>query len=142
MNSITYQQSLDLITNLKTKNSIINIMSDEEGLKLLSTTMQRILNSITYVESLQIIDQAAIDNKLYHHNGGQAYVRLDMNLDILMVIDHTTANRTRISLHDGSQYFIDYAGYNIEHSRRLRDQSTTMVEWYTRHNQLVEMDRV
>jgi hypothetical protein len=43
---------------------------------------------------------------------------------------------------DGTAYFKECVNYNLEHSKRLREHSTTMVEWYTKHTQLVELDLV
>ena len=100
------------------------------------------MKEMTYLQSLQLIDLAAKEDRLYHHNGGQAYIRISMDLDILMVIDHTSNNRVRLELMDGTAYFKECSGYNIEHSKRLRNHSTTMVEWYQKHTQLVELDLV
>jgi hypothetical protein len=94
------------------------------------------------MQSLELIDLAAQENRLYHHNGGQAYIRVSMDLNVLMIIDHTYNNRVNIQLMDGTEYFKECAGYNYEHSKRLREHSTTMVEWYTKHTQLVELDLV
>ena len=100
------------------------------------------MNQITYMQSLELIDLAAQENRLYHHNGGQAYIRMSMDHNVLMVIDHTLANKANVSLYDGTAYFNECKGYNIEHSKRLREHPTTMVEWYTKHTQLVELDLV
>ena len=100
------------------------------------------MKEITYIQSLQLIDLAAHENRLYHHNGGQAYIRVSMNLDILMIIDHTYNNRVKLELMDGTEYFKNCKDYNIEHSKRLREHPTTMVEWFEKHSQLVELDRV
>lgn len=100
------------------------------------------MNTITYMQSLELIDLAAKENRLYHHNGGQAYIRVSMDLNVLMVIDHTYNNRVNIELMDGTAYFKECAGYNLEHSKRLREHGTTMVEWYTKNTQLVELDLV
>jgi len=43
---------------------------------------------------------------------------------------------------DGTAYFKECVNYNYEHSKRLREHSTTMVEWYTKHTQLYELDLV
>ena len=139
MNSITKEQTLQLIDKIKAKNpSALGKMSDEEAIKQFWNSH----NLLTYMDSLQMIDVAAKEDRLYHHNGGQAYIRVSMDLDVLMVIDHTYLNRTRISLHDGTEYFKNCRDYNWSHSKRLREHSTTMVEWYTKHSQLVELDRV
>ena len=91
------------------------------------------MKEITYIQSLELIDLAAKENRLYHHNGGQAYIRVSMDSNVLMIIDHTTLNRVNIQLMDGTAYFKECVNYNYEHSKRLREHSTTMVEWYTRH---------
>ena len=139
MNSITKEQTLQLIDKIKAKNpSALGKMSDEEAIKQFWNSH----NLLTYMDSLQMIDVAAKEDRLYHHNGGQAYIRVSMDLDVLMVIDHTYLNRTRISLHDGTEYFKNCRDYNWSHSKRLREHSTTMVEWYTQHARRVELDLV
>ena len=100
------------------------------------------MKDITYLQTLELIDLAAKEDRLYHHNGGQAYIRLSMDSNVLMIIDHTSNNRVRLELMDGTEYFKKCSGYNIEHSKRLRNHSTTMVEWYQKHTQLVELDLV
>ena len=100
------------------------------------------MKEITYLQTLELIDLAAQEDRLYHHNGGQAYIRVSMDLNVLMIIDHTRNNRVDIQLMDGTAYFKECVNYNYEHSRRLREHSTTMVEWYTKHTQLVELDLV
>ena len=99
------------------------------------------MKEMTYLQSLELIDLAAKEDRVYHYNGGQAYIRLCISSNVLMVIDHTSANRVQITLHDGTKYFHEYAGYNYEHSHRMR-QSTSLVEWYQKHTQLVELDLV
>ena len=100
------------------------------------------MQQITYMQSLELIDLAAQEDRLYHHNGGQAFIRVSMDLNVLMIIDHTFNNRVNIELMDGTAYFKECVNYNLEHSKRLREHSTTMVEWYTKHTQLVELDLV
>lgn len=100
------------------------------------------MNQITYIQSLELVDIAAHENRLYHHNGGQAYIRVSMDSNVLMIIDHSIANRVNIELMDGTAYFKEYSSYNIEHSKRLRDQDNTMVEFYTKHTQLYELDMI
>jgi hypothetical protein len=100
------------------------------------------MEKVTYLQTLELIDLAAKEDRLYHHNGGQAYIRVSMDLDVLMIIDHTRNNRVDIQLMDGTAYFKECVNYNYEHSKRLREHSTTMVEWYTKHTQLVELDLV
>lgn len=100
------------------------------------------MNQITYMQSLQLIDLAAKEDRLYHHNGGQAFIRVNMDSNVLMIIDHTTNNRVNIEFMDGTEYFKNCQDYNWSHSKRLREHPTTMVEWYTKHTQLVELDLV
>jgi len=100
------------------------------------------MKNITYLQSLELIDLAAKENRLYHHNGGQAYIRVSMDLNILMVIDHTSLNQVRLDLMDGTAYFEECKDYNWSHSKRLREHPTSMVEWYTKHTQLYELDLV
>ena len=121
MNQITHQQALDIMNALKSRIAHINVLE----------VINSAINTITYMESLELIDLAAQENRLYHHNGGQAYLRMSLDLNVLMVIDHTRANRADVSLYDGTEYFKECTGYNYEHSKRLREHSTTMVEWYT-----------
>ena len=139
MNSITKEQTLQLIDKIKAKNpSALGKMSDEEAIKQFWNSH----NLLTYMESLEMIDVAAKEDRLYHHNGGQAYIRIDMDLNVLVIVDHTSANRARITLHDGTEYFKECSGYNWSHSKRLREHPTTMVEWYTQHVKQVELDLV
>lgn len=100
------------------------------------------MDSITYMQSLELIDLAAKEDRLYHHNGGQAYIRMSMDLNVLMIVDHTSANRAKVTLHDGTEYFKNCKDYNWSHSKRLREHPTTMVEWHQKHTQLVELDLV
>jgi hypothetical protein len=100
------------------------------------------MKNITYLQSLELIDLAAKENRLYHHNGGQAYIRVSMDLNILMIIDHTSLNQVRLDLMDGTAYFEECKDYNWSHSKRLREHPTSMVEWYTKHTQLYELDLV
>jgi hypothetical protein len=88
------------------------------------------MNSFTSLQALQIVDQAAIEDRLYHHNGGQAYIRLFLNTDVLMIIDHSISDRPKVSFHDGREYFKTYAGANLEHSKRLREHGS-LADWYS-----------
>lgn len=87
------------------------------------------MNTITTIQALELIDHAANENRLYHHNGGQAYIRVSMDLNVLMIIDHSINNKPEITFHDGTRYFIDCVNYNHEHSRRLREHGS-LAQWY------------
>jgi hypothetical protein len=97
------------------------------------------MNKITFLQSLELIDLAAAEYRLYHYNGGQAYIRLDMNLNALMIIDHTTHGEVNIEIMDGAQYFIDCAGYN-EKITRYGKIGNTLVEWYNNSIKIAEME--
>ena len=99
------------------------------------------MNKITFVQSLELIDLAAAEYRLYHYNGGQAYIRLDMELNALMIIDHTNKDEVKFELMDGTQYFIDCAGYNVEITR-YKEQGDTLVEWYNNSIKIAEMETV
>lgn len=99
------------------------------------------MKDITYIQSLELIDIAANENRLYHHNGGQAYIRVSMDSNVLMIIDHSMHNHSRISLEDGTEYFIECANYNFEYSRRMREYGG-LVNWYTKNTLLHEKDLV
>jgi hypothetical protein len=62
-----------------------------------------------------------------------------MNLNALMIIDHTPHGEVNIKLMDGTQYFIDCAGYN-ENITRYGKIGNTLVEWYTKAIKLAEME--
>lgn len=85
--------------------------------------------AITTEYAFQLIDKAAQENKLYHYNGGQAYIRPDMSSDTLVIVDHTNANDARYSIEHGANYFKACEGYNIEHSKRLREYGS-LLNWY------------
>lgn len=86
------------------------------------------MKNITRLQAFELIDHAANENRIYHYNGGQAYIRVSMDSNVLMIIDHTTT-MSEISVHDGTEYFNSYKNNNIEHSRRLREQGP-LVQWY------------
>jgi len=95
------------------------------------------MNSTTYIQHLELIDIAAQENRVYHYNGGQAYIRVAVGSNVLMVIDHTIITRPTIELHDGTEYFEAYPTYNVEQSARLREHGS-LVEWFvTRYGEEV-----
>jgi hypothetical protein len=97
------------------------------------------MNTITTIQALELIDQAALEDMLYHHNGGQAYIRMSMLSNALMVIDHSMADRPVITFHDGTSYFAECNNYNWEHSKRLRDHGS-LAEWYTKYANRPRLD--
>lgn len=99
------------------------------------------MNKITFIQALELIDLASAERRLYHYNGGQAYIRVNMESNVLMIIDHATKDQIKIELMDGTQYFIDCAGYNDEITR-YGELGDTLVEWYTEAIKLAEMESV
>jgi hypothetical protein len=92
------------------------------------------MNNITFMQSVELIDIAAKEDRLWHHNGGQAYIRVSNDSQVLMIIDHTMSNRIpEITLHDGTDYFKACAGAQFEYSRRMREHETTMVEYFSKY---------
>ncbi len=86
------------------------------------------MNTLSTYQALQLVDLAANEDRLYHHNGGQAYIRLSFDSQVLMIIDHTGLT-PEISVHDGTDYFKAYAGAQLEHSHRLRKHGS-LAEWF------------
>ena len=91
------------------------------------------MNNITFMQAVELIDIAANEDRLWHHNGGQAYIRVSNDSQVLMVIDHTMTSRVDITLLDGTEYFKSYAGAQFEYSRRAREHGTSMVEHYSKY---------
>ena len=87
------------------------------------------MKTITHIQALELIDIAANEDRLYHHNGGQAYIRMSMDSQVLMIIDHTMADRPEVTLHDGTSYFAQCNDYNWAHSKRLREHGS-LAEWF------------
>jgi len=86
------------------------------------------MDNITHLQAFELIDIAANEDRLYHHNGGQAYIRVSMQSTVLMVIDHASTT-PKVEVVDGTGYFEAYAGYNKAHSARLRENGS-LVQWY------------
>lgn len=79
--------------------------------------------------ALQTIDLAAAEDRLYHYNGGQAFIRLHKDHDLLLYIDHAVIGSVRIQILDGTQYFNTYANMNFEHSERVRNHGSLAL-WF------------
>jgi len=87
------------------------------------------MDTITFKQAVELIDIAANEDRLWHYNGGQAYIRVSNDSNVLMVIDHTMSNRVpSISLNDGAGYFKECAGAQFEYSARLRE--TPLVTYF------------
>ena len=80
------------------------------------------MDTITFMQAIELIDIAAQEDRLWHYNGGQAYIRVSNDSNVLMVIDHTMSSQVpSVSLNDGTVYFKEYAGAQFEYSARLRE---------------------
>ena len=90
------------------------------------------MNVITPQQALELIDIAANEDRLYHHNGGQAYLRVSMDSQVLMVIDYSNSTPS-LELYDGTEYFKNCKDYNWSSSKRLR-QYGSLSQWYAAHN--------
>lgn len=81
------------------------------------------LRNINNWEAAKLVDHAAMENRLYHFNGGQAYIRIaHPTLELLMVIDLSIKDKVEINVYEGSGYFAAYPNYNIEHSANIRNR--------------------
>jgi hypothetical protein len=80
------------------------------------------MNNITYMQTIELIDIAANENRLWHYNGGQAYIRVSNDSNVLMVIDNTMMNQVpSMTFSDGTEYFKACAGAQFEYSARIRE---------------------
>lgn len=78
------------------------------------------LNSMTHLQAAELIDSAAMEDRLYHFNGGQSYLKISNVSNVLMVIDTSRADKVEVSLHDGTEYFKTYAQNCFTYSERMR----------------------
>ena len=83
------------------------------------------MDHITHLQAAELIDNAAMEDRLYHFNGGQSYIRMIKESDILMVIDTSATERVLISIHDGEDYFKTYPNGYITCSERMRNNPMT-----------------
>jgi len=82
------------------------------------------MQTMTLFQACEYIDKAAAEDRVWHYNGGQAYIRLHDELNILMVIDHTnTHTGPTVEICDGTEYFKTYAGNQFSYSKRMRESS-------------------
>lgn len=78
------------------------------------------LGKITHLQAAELIDSAAMEDRLYHFNGGQSYVKISNVSNVLMIIDTSIADRVEVSLCDGTEYFKTYAQNCFTYSERMR----------------------
>jgi len=78
------------------------------------------LGKITHMQAAELIDSAAMEDRLYHFNGGQSYVKISNVSNVLMIIDTSVTDRVEVSLCDGTEYFKTYAQNCFTYSERMR----------------------
>ena len=78
------------------------------------------LGKITHMQAAELIDSAAMEDRLYHFNGGQSYVKISNVSNVLMIIDTSITDRVEVSLCDGTEYFKTYAQNCFTYSERMR----------------------
>lgn len=86
------------------------------------------MQTITPMQCFELIDIAAHEGRVYHYNGGQAFIKISNNCQVLMIIDHTSLE-PNIQIMDGSGYFRECKGINVENSRRLVEHGS-LAQWY------------
>lgn len=78
---------------------------------------------MSHKEWAQVIDQSAIDGKLYHFNGGQAYLKVG---EELLVVDMSQTPLPIFQYHSGdfaSNYFASYSP--VSASERIAENPLT-----------------
>jgi hypothetical protein len=84
------------------------------------------LTGINLIQACEYIDRSAQEDRLWHYNGGQAFIKLHDDLNILIVIDHTnTHTGPTVEISDGTSYFKTYEGNQYAYSKRMREDSLT-----------------
>ena len=78
------------------------------------------LGKITHMQAAELIDSAAMEDRLYHFNGGQSYVKISNVSNVLMIIDTSITDRVEVSICDGTEYFKTYAQNCFTYSERMR----------------------
>ena len=78
------------------------------------------LGKITHLQAAELIDNAAMEDRLYHFNGGQSYIKISNVSNVLMVIDTSHMDNVQTSLHDGTEYFKTYEQNCFTYSDRMR----------------------
>jgi hypothetical protein len=93
------------------------------------------MDTITTMQCFELIDIAAHEGRVFHYNGGQAYVKISNNCQALMIIDHTGL-KPNVEIMDGSIYFKECKGMNVESSRRLVENGS-LAQWHYEQKQKV-----
>ena len=67
----------------------------------------------------RFIDQQASTGLVYHFNGAQAYVRVSLDSDVLVIIDLGAFNPVATVTLDGSEYFANNEGSQAHYKKSM-----------------------
>jgi len=67
----------------------------------------------------RFIDQQASKGLVYHFNGAQAYVRVSLDSDVLVIIDLGAFAPQAQVIIDGSDYFATYEGAQAHYTKSM-----------------------
>lgn len=81
--------------------------------------------TMDYLDALRFIDESAKENKVYHFNGGQTFIRLHGNW--LLVLDTSVRNVVKTTIYDGTQYLKDYEGVQYTQSAYIRENPVSQL---------------
>ena len=100
------------------------------------------MDTISYMQTIELIDIAAQEDRLWHYNGGQAYIRVSNDSNVLMIIDNTMMNQVpSVTLNDGTEYFKECAGAQFQYSARMRE--TPLVPFFkNRFSDIITLETV
>jgi hypothetical protein len=88
------------------------------------------MNDLAFTQGLELIDIAAKEDRLYHYNGGQAFIRVSNDSTVMMIIDHSTG-KLDINICDGASYLLHNQGMNLQCSERARNQGSLVIQLMT-----------
>ena len=92
------------------------------------------MNKMSILQAYEFIDLAAQEDRLYHYNGEQAYIRLSNQSNILMILVLTSNNYPFNTLNDGTKYFQQCQDYNFPQSHMLRERGS-LADWFKENYQ-------
>jgi len=94
------------------------------------------MNEITMLQAFELIDLAANEDRLYHYNGGQAYIRVSMDLNVLMILDNTTTDFPSFQLINGTEYFKQCVPTRLWLTQsQCLEGNGSLAQWYISNHQ-------
>lgn len=98
---------------------------------------------MTFMQAVEMIDIAAKENRLWNYNGGQAYVRLSNDSNVMMIIDHTVMGRVpSVILCDGTEYYKNHEGAQFAYSETRRN-GDPLTEYFSKaFTDIIELETV